>query len=183
VKRLLIQPVPVSEYNDLTCSNSVTANKTDCLLNNTVIDNTVIENASIDKAVIDNTVINNTVSNDRILNDNISSCSNSVKKLSNCCDTNDQSSGSLQPLAGIYLPRTVKQWEEMNAYFHSSSLFRYAGGKIIDLDRATAEFNTAIYGYLRDRHGTLSDKKNLRIEGWGAMRLWTKNINHGLEAV
>src|SRR6266516_7198995 len=112
------------------------------------------------------------------------SYTNSVKNVSNCYDiTNAQSSGSLQPLAGIYLPRTVKQWEKMNSYFHCSSLFRFAAGKITDLDRATAEFNSAIYGYLRDRHGTLSDSKKTLCWELGVMRPWTKNINRGPEAV
>src|SRR6267154_1867244 len=43
----------------------------------------------------------------------------------------------------------------MNAFFHSSSIFRFATETLSNLDQAAAEFNQSIYGYLKDRYGTL----------------------------
>ena len=76
-----------------------------------------------------------------------------------------QSGEALQPLAGFFLPKTPKQWGEMNAYFHSSALFRLASGKIDNLDSATAEFNNSIYDYLAKTHGMLRGKKKLSARG------------------
>src|SRR6266516_5339220 len=53
----------------------------------------------------------------------------------------------------------------MNAYFHSSDLFRLASGKIDDLDSVAEEFNNSIYGYLAKRHGTLRSTKKICARG------------------
>src|SRR6267154_4468149 len=62
---------------------------------------------------------------------------------------------TFQPLLGVPLPKSQSGWDEMNAFFHSDSLFRFASGKIEDLDLATAEFNRSIYNYLKGKFGTL----------------------------
>src|SRR6267154_1357394 len=65
----------------------------------------------------------------------------------------------LRPLPGIPLPRTEAAWLEMNRFFHVAPIFRFATGAIGDLDLAAAEFNQAIYSYLKDKYGTLRGNK------------------------
>jgi len=64
---------------------------------------------------------------------------------------------TFQPLLGVPLPRSQAGWDEMNAFFHSDSLFRFASGKIGDLDLAVDEFNRSIYNYLEGKFGTLRE--------------------------
>src|SRR6267154_4518919 len=47
----------------------------------------------------------------------------------------------------------------MNRFFHVAPIFRFATGAISDLDLAAAEFNQAIYSYLKDKYGTLRGNK------------------------
>src|SRR6267154_1873872 len=63
------------------------------------------------------------------------------------------------PLPGVALPRTEAAWLEMNRFFHMAPIFRFATGAISDLDLAAAEFNQAIYSYLKDKYGTLRGNK------------------------
>src|SRR6266516_283644 len=87
----------------------------------------------------------------------------------------------LKPLAGVHLPKTEIGWREMNASFHSGPLFRYASGKIGDLDLAAAEFNLSIYEYLKGKFGTLratdlsanTDNRLLdqKYQGWSQSRV------------
>ena len=44
-------------------------------------------------------------------------------------------------------------------FFHVAPIFRFATGAIGDLDLAAAEFNQAIYSYLKDKYGTLRGSK------------------------
>src|SRR6267154_205023 len=66
-----------------------------------------------------------------------------------------------RPLPGVPLPRTEAAWLEMNRFFHAAPIFRFATGVIGDIDLAAAEFNQAIYGYLKDKYGTLRGNKIL----------------------
>ena len=163
VKRLLIQPVSemsaVIDLNHTRSSSIVNNNR----------DNSIIGSDNL---------ISNPIYCSHVESDNLHSRINV-----NCATAkNMQAKESLQPLAGVKLPKTIEQWNEMNAYFYSASLFRFASGKIDDLDSAAAEFNNSIYGYLAKRHGTLKSTKKIFARGRGAKRPWTKNINRGPEA-
>ena len=71
----------------------------------------------------------------------------------------------LRPLLGVPLPKTESAWREMNLHFHISPLFRFAGGKIGDLDLAVTEFNESIYNFLKGKYGTLKGKD--KVNTWG----------------
>ena len=70
----------------------------------------------------------------------------------------------------------------MNAFFHVSSIFRYASGAIRDLDGAATEFNTSIYSYLEKKYGTLGESRkkvtsqgnatlDSKYQGWSRSRI------------
>src|SRR6266516_585191 len=125
--------------NPVTVDNSIQKITVDCLNENINLDDCSHKNSN------------------SVEYDNNSEYSN-IKKTNDYCD---QSGESLQPLAGVFLPKNLKHWSEMNAYFHSSNLFRFANGKIDDLDSAAAEFNNSIYGYLTKRHSMLKGTKKM----------------------
>ena len=89
------------------------------------------------------------------------------------------SSTSLRPLQGVSLPKSEKAWEEMGHYFHAHPLFRFAVGKIGDLDAAAMEFNQSIYGYLKEKYGTLKGSEKAVIRGDSAFdikyRDWSRS--------
>src|SRR6267154_1072485 len=53
----------------------------------------------------------------------------------------------------------------MNFFFHAAPIFRFAVGTIADLDLAANEFNQSIYGYLRDKYGTLGAANTIDTRG------------------
>ena len=53
----------------------------------------------------------------------------------------------------------------MNFFFHAAPIFRFAVGTIGDLDLAASEFNQSIYGYLRDKYGTLGAANTIDKRG------------------
>ena len=61
----------------------------------------------------------------------------------------------LTPLPGVPIPKSESGWKEMNSFFHSANLFRFATGPIVDLDLAASEFNQSIYSYLKGKYGTV----------------------------
>jgi len=114
VKRLLIQPVSSTEHN--TISSTIGLAEEQSVLSHTCRSSHIDNLNSINAVTFNKTDLINDNALD-MLSSSVKdfSCANSVKNVSNCYDiANAQSSGSLQPLPGIYLPKTVKQWEEMN---------------------------------------------------------------------
>src|SRR6266516_1200907 len=71
----------------------------------------------------------------------------------------------LRPLLGVPLPKTESAWREMNLHFHISPLFRFAVGKIENLDLAVTEFNESIYNFLKGKYGTLKGKDKINTRG------------------
>ncbi len=91
----------------------------------------------------------------------------------------------LRPLLGVPLPKTDAAWGEMNLHLHASPLFRFAVGKIGDLDLAAEEFNQSIYNYLKGKYGTLKGTETVTKRGDPAFEIkyqnWSRSrIRRGL---
>jgi len=163
VKRLLIQPVNELDSNiersidndDLkfTSSSSNSNQKYQNIADKESLDLNNLNEITLKSNCVVNNVFVPTHSDTVIANENSASADKMQQK------------NSLQPLDGVFLPKTKKDWEEMNAFMHSSSLFRLAHGKIGDLNSAASEFNHTIYGYLKSRHGTLKGTKKVVSRG------------------
>ncbi|ESO11080.1 hypothetical protein HELRODRAFT_167611 [Helobdella robusta] len=62
---------------------------------------------------------------------------------------------SARPLPGIKLPRTRRDWEEANAYFHAEL---NSWGDVDDIDKLAYQFNNLIYKYFEKSHGTINKR-------------------------
>jgi len=131
----------------------------------TLNSNSIIETS--ESNLNDSTLNSNNIILDTNINNDVevNSCANSNVNFS--AAEKVQSKETLQPLVGVFLPKTSKDWEEMNLFFHSSALFRFSRGVIENLDSAASEFNSAIYSYLKNRHGALRDTKKITLPGGG----------------
>src|SRR6267154_1441044 len=179
-KRLLIAPVPAQgtsagpttsqsnnqDHTTIHAETCLTAdlNLSDLNSNNKLNSNvnSMTNNVTATNDNISFTPIVPNVSPDGDLGDNRGSLSHDRFGAS-IAVTSDHPSPSaskpLRPLPGVPLPRTEGAWMEMNRFFHSAPIFRFATGTIGDIDLAAAEFNQAIYGYLKDKYGTLRGDK------------------------
>ena len=96
-----------------------------------------------------------------------SSIENKSSNINISCSTASPSSPRDRPgdhltfLDGIKLPSTGSDWSMANDYFHSSDLFSYVSGSIVNLDKAVEDFNRTVYNYFRDNYGQISKKHSI----------------------
>jgi hypothetical protein len=72
--------------------------------------------------------------------------------------TSHRTSERFPLLAGVKLPTNPADWTLANTFFHSSDIFKYATGKIVDLDGAVRVFNSTVYGYFSKNCGLVGKK-------------------------